>query len=58
MKILHLDMIICSLENLFYPFLATSTLKVDPGFQVQGIYEFQIDFKKTISSFKQCGGQW
>lgn len=57
MKILHLDMIICSLENLFYPFLATSTLKVDPGFQVQGIYEFQIDFKKTISSFKQCGGQ-
>ena len=58
MKTLHLDLIICSLENLFYPFLTTSTLKVDPGFQVQGIYEFQINFKKNISSSKQCGGQW
>lgn len=60
MKTLHLDLIICSLRNILYPFLIFTkfTLKVDSGFKVQGICEFQICFHKDISSSKQFRDKW
>lgn len=54
MKTVHLDLIICSLLNLFYPFLILnkSALKIDSGLKVWGICEFQINFNKNIFSSK------
>lgn len=54
---LYIDPDYLFLENLFYPFLTTSTLKVDPGFQVQESTCSRLILRKLFLVL-QCRGHW